>query len=138
MARKRVRRAAAKTRRRLDTAASSVMRAFRSAKFVAPRFMSSSGIFPEVSEAASDKLHPIVHRLAVKQLNQGRHFRALERQLHKLTSTAASRKLNQRELMDKLSAELTAVLAAEATAAYLFGLSVGLTVRSLPDRLDGY
>jgi hypothetical protein len=26
---------------------------------------------------------------------------------------------------------------AEATAAYLFGLSVGLAVRSLPERIDG-
>lgn len=96
--------------------------------------MSSSGIFPEISEAASDRLHPIVHNLAVKQLNQGRHFRALQRQLHKLASSA--RKLNRREVMEQISSELTAVLTAEATAAYLFGLSVGLTVRSLPDRLD--
>jgi hypothetical protein len=112
------------------------MRAFRSAKFAAPRFMSSSGIFPEISEAASDRLHPIVHELAVKQLNQGRHFKALERQIHRLCNAAGGRKLNQRELMDRISNELTAVLAAEATAAYLFGLSVGLTVRSLPDRID--
>ena len=136
MARKRVRTVTARARRRLDTAGRSVMRAFRSARFVAPRFMSSSGIFPEISEAASDRLHPIVHSLAVKQLNQGRHLRALERQLHKLASSADSRNLNQREVMEQISAELTAVLAAEATAAYLFGLSVGLTVRSLPDHLD--
>ncbi len=135
MARKRVQ-TAARTRRRVDSAAGAVMRAFRSAKFTAPKFMSSSGIFPEISEAASDRLHPIVHSLAVKQLNQGRHFRALERQLNKLASGAATRKLGQRELMERVSAELSAVLAAEATAAYLFGLSVGLTVRSLPDRLD--
>ncbi|HYB94383.1 MAG TPA: hypothetical protein VEC39_05390 [Vicinamibacterales bacterium] len=112
------------------------MRAFRSAKYVAPQFMSSCGIFPEVSESASDRLHPIVHGLAIKQLNQGRHFRALQRQLHRLAASADSRKLNQRQLMDRISNELTAVLAAEATAAYLFGLSVGLTVRSLPERLD--
>lgn len=136
MARKRLVRVARKSGRRLDTAATAVMRAFRSAKFVAPRFMSSSGIFPEISESASDRLHPIVHNLAVKKLNQGRHFKALQRQLHKLVATADTHKLNQRELMDQLSNELTAVLAAEATAAYLFGLSVGLTVRSLPDRLD--
>jgi hypothetical protein len=136
MARKRGQRLPVKSRRRLDTAGAAVMRAFRSAKFVAPKFMSSSGIFPEVSEAASDRLHPIVHDLAVKQLNQGRHFRALQRQLHQLVSRTESRRLNQREVMERISAELTAVLAAEATAAYLFGLSVGLTVRSLPDRLD--
>jgi len=136
MARKRVSTTVVRTRRRLDTASSAVMRAFRSAKFAAPRFMSSSGIFPEVSEAASDRLHGIVHQLAVKQLNQGRHHRALQRQLRQLASRPTARKLNQRELMDKISVELTAILAAEATAAYLFGLSVGMTVRTLPDRLD--
>lgn len=39
--------------------------------------------------------------------------------------------------MEGISNDLTAVLTAEAIAAYLFGLSVGLTVRSLPDRVDG-
>src|ERR1043165_2025239 len=110
MARKRLVRVARKSGRRLDTAATAVMRAFRSAKFVAPRFMSSSGIFPEISESASDRLHPIVHNLAVKKLQQGRHCKALQRQLHKLVATADTHKLNQRELMDQLSNELTAVL----------------------------
>jgi len=136
MARKRGSTAASRLRHRVDTPATAVMRAFRSAKFAAPRFMSSSGIFPEISEAASDRLHPIVHKLAVKQLNQGRHLRALQRQLQRLTSRQQTRKEDQRALMERISAELTAILAAEATAAYLFGLSVGLTVRTLPDRLD--
>lgn len=136
MARKRVPGAVAKVGRRLDTPAKAVMRAFRSAKYVAPRFMSSCGIFPEVSETASDRLHPIVHNLAIKQLNQERHFRALQRQLHRLTASAHVRKLNQRQVMERISDELTAVLAAEATAAYLFGLSVGLTVRTLPEQLE--
>lgn len=136
MARKRVSITATKPARRFDTPAKSVMRAFRSARFAAPRFMSSAGIFPEVSEAASDRLHPIVHKLAVKQLNQGRHLRALQRQLRRLISGRHKRALDQRELMDSINAELTAILAAEATAAYLFGLSVGMTVRTLPDRMD--
>lgn len=136
MARKRVSMSAAKPARRFDNPAKSVMRAFRSARFAAPRFMSSSGIFPEVSEAASDRLHPIVHKLAVKQLNQGRHLRALQHQLQRLISRRQVRKRDQRELMDRINTELTAILAAEATAAYLFGLSVGMTVRTLPDRLD--
>lgn len=96
--------------------------------------MSSCGIFPEVSESASDNLHPIVRELAMRQLNQARHFRALQRQLHQLAGGA--RKLKQRDVIDRVNSELTAVLAAEATAAYLFGLSVGLTVRSLPERID--
>jgi hypothetical protein len=98
--------------------------------------MSSCGIFPEVSESASDHLHPIVHELAIRQLDQAKHIRALQRELQRLAKHSRPGKVNQRELIDRVNAELTAVLATEATAAYLFGLSVGLTVRSLPERLD--
>jgi hypothetical protein len=111
------------------------MRAFRSAKTVAPQFLSSSGIFPEISESASDRLHPIVQTLAVKQLDQGRHLRSLQRQLQKLAAGNV-RKGHERQVLEMINSDLTAVLAAEATAAYLFGLSVGLTVRSLPEQLD--
>jgi hypothetical protein len=110
------------------------MKAFRAAKDSAPRFMSACGIFPEVSESASDHLHPIVHELAVKQLDQGRHLRALQRRIQRLARSARSQA--DRDNVEQISAELTAVLAAEATAAYLFGLSVGLTVRTLPERLE--
>lgn len=134
MARKRVSKVRRKTAGRLAPPAAAVMKAFRSAKYSAPRFMSACGIFPEVSESASDHLHPIVHDLAMKQLDQGRHLRALQRGIQRLTRSARTRR--DREIADQLGAELTAVLAAEATAAYLFGLSVGLTVRSLPERLE--
>lgn len=134
MPQRRLLRATAKTGRRLMAPARAVMRAFRSAKYAAPQFMSSCGIFPEVSESASDHLHPIVHDLAVKELDQDRHLRALQRRLRQLARTAG--KLNRRDLLDDVNAELTAVLASQATAAYLFGLSVGLTVRSLPERID--
>ena len=96
--------------------------------------MSACGVFPEVSESASDNLHPIVHQLAVRQLDQGRHFRALQKRIQRLTRNGDGQP--DRELIDQIGAELTAVLAAEATAAYLFGLSVGLTVRSLPEELE--
>ena len=134
MARKRVSKAAGKTAGRLSPPAAAVMKAFRRAKSSAPRFMSACGIFPEVSESASDRLHPIVHDLAMRQLNQGRHFRALDRRLQQLARSARSPR--DRELVDQIGAELTAILAAEATAAYLFGLSVGLTVRTLPEQLE--
>ena len=135
MRRKRVIARAKNNRRQLAAPAKAVMNAFRSARFSAPRFMSSCGIFPEVSESASDHLHPIVHELAVKQLNQGRHFRALHKGIHQLAATATD-KTRRNELVERIGSDLTAVLAAEATAAYLFGLSVGLTVRSLPERLE--
>lgn len=122
--------------RRLSARASAVMKAFRIAKFRAPTFMSSCGIFPEVSESASDYLHTIVHELATGQLNQGRHARSLQRRIHRLAATAASGRRSRLQLIEGISDDLTAMLAAEATAAYLFGLSVGLTVRSLPERFD--
>ncbi|HYE88443.1 MAG TPA: hypothetical protein VEA16_18910 [Vicinamibacterales bacterium] len=110
------------------------MKAFRSAKSSAPRFMSTCGIFPEVSELASDRLHAIVHELAMQELDKGRHLRELKKRIRQLTTDARARK--SADVVDRISAELTALLASEATAAYLFGLSVGMTVRSLPERID--
>lgn len=119
---------------RLSAPARAVMRAFRSAKFSAPAFMSSCGVFPEVSESASDRMHAVVHKLATRQFNQGRAMRALQRRLQRLASASAAPRRS--ELLDGIRDDLTAILSAEATAAYLFGLSVGLTVRSLPERID--
>lgn len=97
--------------------------------------MSSCGVFPEVSESASDRLHAVVNRLATRQFNQGRAMRALQRRIERLgAATKAPR--DRSELLERIRDDLTTVLTAEATAAYLFGLSVGLTVRSLPERLD--
>jgi hypothetical protein len=111
------------------------MQAFRLAKFAAPPFMSSCGIFPEVSESASDRLHSIVNDVATRRLKKGRHIRALQRKIHQLV--AASKPAKKRhDMIDRISGDITALLAAEATAAYLFGLSVGMTVRTLPERLD--
>jgi hypothetical protein len=136
MARSRGSKEPRKKGRSLPARARAVMKAFRVANFSAPRFMSSCGIFPEVSESASDNLHKIVHELATRQLNQGRHVRALRKGIHRLAETAPNGKRSNDKLIERISDDLTAVLAAEATAAYLFGLSVGLTVRSLPERLD--
>lgn len=134
MSRKRARVAAPNTRRRVATPAGAVMKAFRAANLSAPGFMSSCGVFPEVSESASDHLHPIVHDLAVRHLKQGRYLASLQRTIRRVAAT--SRPGDRQALIDRMEADLTAVLAAQATAAYVFGLSVGLTVRSLPERLD--
>lgn len=122
--------------RRLTAPARAVMKAFRAAKFSAPAFMSTCGVFPEVSETASDRLHAIVHKLATGELKQGPALRTLHRRIQRLASAKAGSR-STRALIEGISNDLTAVLTAEATAAYLFGLSVGLTVRSLPDRVDG-
>ena len=120
--------------RKLSAPAQSVMRAFRSTKAAAPNFMSSCGIFPEVSECASHELFDIVNDVATRRLNKGRHLRNLNKQLKKLA--ARTRRGSAGEIVDQISNDVTALLACEATAAYLFGLSVGLTVRSLPEQLE--
>lgn len=124
-----------KQRGGVSARARAVMKAFRLAKNSAPKFMSSCGIFPEVSDSASDRLHSIVHELAMRQLDKGRHIRALNKRLKQLSAPRRTKQA-QADLMEGIGNELTAVLASEATAAYLFGLSVGMTVRTLPERLD--
>ena len=115
------------------------MRAFRLAKFSAPPFMSACGIFPEVSESASDRLHAIVNDVATRHLGKGRYSKDLHRRLNRLTTPArkGSRPVHD-ELVDRIGRDLTALLASECTAAYLFGLSVGMTVRTLPENFDPY
>ena len=120
----------------LSPRAKAVLEAFHLAKFSAPGFVLSCGIFPEVSESASDRLHSIVHEVATRKLKKTAATRALQRRVQQLASAGAKRKLSRADIVDNLDNDLTAVLAAEATAAYLFGLSVGLAVRSLPDRLE--
>lgn len=120
----------------LSPQAKAVMRAFRVAKFSAPGFVLSCGVFPEVSESASDRLHSIVHDVAVRQLQKDRHLRALEKRVRQLAAKSNGHKPGRADLVDRADTHLTALLASEATAAYLFGLAVGLAVRSLPDRLD--
>jgi hypothetical protein len=128
---KRLRRAGGK----LTAPAEAVMQAFRLAKSSAPPFMSSCGIFPEVSELASDRLHSIVNDVATRRLGKRRHARALQRNIQRLLASAKGAD-RPKQILDRIGGDLTALLAAEATAAYLFGLSVGLTVRTLPERLD--
>ena len=136
MARKRQSRRLGKVGRSLSAPGKAVMRAFRLAKFSAPPFMSTCGIFPEVSEQASDRLHSIVNDVATRRLNKARLIRSLQRKLDRLAASATTRGKRSKELVDGIGSDLTALLASEATAAYLFGLSVGMTVRTLPERLD--
>lgn len=115
--------------------ARAVMGAFRLARFSAPTFVSACGVFPEVSESASDQLHAIVNEVATRRLNKARHIRALQQKLRRL-ATAAGPRHRAGDLMERITSDLTALLAAEATAAYLFGVSVGMSLRTLPDRID--
>jgi len=124
-----------KAGRRLSAPAKAVMQAFRLAKFSAPPFMSACGVFPEVSESATDRLHAIVNDVATRRLSKGRHVKALQKKIQQLARAAHPRK-RPGELVERIGSDLTALLASEAIAAYLFGLSVGMTVRTLPERFD--
>jgi hypothetical protein len=103
-----------------------VMRAFGKARQAAPGFVISCGVLPEVSEAASDRLHNIIREVA-EQLNGQRPLGAIQRRLR--NSAASAREI------DRSERDLTALIGTETTAAYLFGLSVGLAIHALPDKL---
>jgi hypothetical protein len=112
----------------LNARARSVVKAFVDARRRAPAFLLACGVFPEVSEPGSDKLHHIVHELSLRHLNGRRHERALRAAFARCGTSAETR--------DRLEQELNALLTAETTAAYVFGLAAGLSVRKLEDTLD--
>ncbi|SRR5581483_4048682 len=103
-----------------------VLRAFHEARRAAPGFVMSCGVLPEISESASERLHAIV-RDVVAHLDGQQPLLAVQRDLRRQRSSA-----NQ---LDRTERNLTALIAAETTAAYLFGLSVGLAMHGLPERL---
>jgi hypothetical protein len=102
------------------------MRAFGKARQAAPGFVISCGILPEVSEAATERLHNIVRDVA-EQLNGQRPLAAIQRRLRQGAASARD--------IDRSERDLTALIGAETTAAYLFGLCVGLAIHALPDKL---
>jgi hypothetical protein len=122
----------------LTPQARAVLRAFRDARHSAPGFVLSCGILPEVSESASDRLHGIVHALAEGHLGKRQRLKALQGILRRLApvNKAATKRRSGMDVVDEIESQLTALLALEATAAYVFGLSVGLAIRALPDRWD--
>ena len=105
-----------------------VLRAFVHGRRLAPWFLVSSGLLPEVSESCSDQLLRVVHKIASTHFNRRRHARALQ--------TALRRIAGSKTALDVLEQHLTALQSAESTAAYVFGLSVGLAMSSMPDRLE--
>ncbi len=112
----------------LNARARAVVKAFIDARRRAPAFLLSCGVFPEVSEPGTEKLHDIVHELSLRHLN-GRHCdAALRKALHRCGTSTEAR--------DRLEQELNALLTAETTAAYVFGLAAGLSVRTLEDTLN--
>lgn len=104
-----------------------VLRAFVEARRLARGFVLSCGLLPEVSESCSDRLFRIVQSIAVHQLDGRRHARALR--------VVLRRALPSTEAFDQVDRHLSALQFSETTAAYVFGLSVGLAMGSLPGRI---
>src|SRR5262245_20552097 len=86
-----------------------VLRAFREARRVAPGFVISCGLLPEVSESASERIHEIVRDVA-GHLDGRREALAVQRRLHAVTSSKA---------LDRDARNLIAFIGTQTTAAYL-------------------
>ena len=102
-----------------------MLRAFTDAQTRATGFLLSTGVFPEVSESGSEKLHTIVRDLASRHLNQKQLERTLRAALKRGVAAGQSR--------DRVEAALNALLDSETTAAYVFGLAAGLSLASFGD-----
>jgi hypothetical protein len=98
--------------------AKSVLRAFNDARRYAATFRLSSGLLPEVSESCSARLFDIVQHIGAKQFRAGRQHTSLRQALRRALPSA--------EAFDEVDRKLAELRESEVTAAYLFGLSVGL------------
>ena len=111
----------------LTQRARSVVRAFMEARNVAPGFVLSCGVLPEVSESVTERLHRVIHYLAGHRFERRRHARALHAALRKVAASD--------EAFDRIETRLTALVETETTSAYLFGLAVGLSLGTFPARI---
>jgi hypothetical protein len=106
----------------LTPQARAVLRAFTDAQSRARGFLLSSGVFPDVSESGSEKLHSLIRDLAARHLDQKKADRALR--------SALTRGCRALESRDPIESALNSLLASETTAAYVFGLAAGLSLAS--------
>jgi hypothetical protein len=113
---------------RLTPRARAVMKAFQDARHYAPGFVVSCGVLPEVSESATDRLHTIVRELSERHLSGRRLLMSLQRMVRQKRNSDTER----------IERSLTELMGSEATAAYLLGLSVGLSIQALPERLNHF
>ncbi len=111
----------------LNARGRAVVQAFLDARKSAPGFLLSCGVFPEVSEIGTERLHAIVHAIAVRHLNGRNHDRSLRQSIRRSSKSAVAR--------DRVERELNALLTSETTAAYVFGLAAGLGLGSIDDCL---
>jgi hypothetical protein len=111
----------------LTPQARAVLRAFTEAQASAIGFLLSTGVFPEISESSTERLHRIVRDLAGRHFNQKRIERKLRAAIQGCIASPRSR--------DQVESALNALLDSEAIAAYIFGLAAGLSLTSLDDHL---
>ena len=111
----------------LTPEARNVLRAFMDARHVAPGFLLSCGVLPEVSESVTERLHRVIHHLAGRRFERRRLARAFHAALRKVAPSD--------EAFDRVETPLTALVATETTSAYLFGLAVGLALGAFLERI---
>ena len=112
---------------RLTPRARAVLQAFMEARHFAPGFLLSCGVLPEVSKSVSERLYRVIRQLAGRRFHGRRHVRALHAEIRKVAPSD--------EAFDRVETRLTALVAAETTSAYLFGLAVGLALCAFPARV---
>ena len=105
-----------------------VVAAFLEARKASTGFLLSCGLLPEVSESCTEGMHHHVHRLA------DGHF-ARKDTLERLDGVLRGHGLSD-SVVESINHEITELLAADTTAAYLFGLAAGLGLGSLDRRLS--
>lgn len=108
--------------------AANVLRAFSEARHAAPGFLLSCGVLPEVSECVSERLNRVVENLAAQWFAGEKHFADLQQAIRQVARSA--------EAADRIEAGVAGLTNAETTAAYLFGIAVGLSIGSLPQNVE--
>jgi hypothetical protein len=105
-----------------------VVDALSDARKASTGFVLSCGLLPEISESCTESLHREVHRLSEAHFDR----EGLVTHLHELLRERGMRGDAVAEVDDILAP----LLAADTTAAYLFGLAAGLALGSLDRRLS--
>ncbi len=107
--------------------ARAVVEALLDARRRSTGFLLSCGPLPEVSESCTEALHDHVHALSQAHFDRQRALDDLRAALRQSGVTGPA--------FDAVDQTLTSLLAADTTAAYLFGLAAGLGLGSFDRRL---
>jgi hypothetical protein len=111
----------------LPPRARAVVDAFLDARTSSTSFALACGLLPELSESCTESLHGHVHALSETHFDR-------EPAVARLRATLRDRGLSD-EAIDEVEQAVTTLLAADATAAYLFGLAAGIGLGALDRRL---